>query len=70
MPCRPCVSLFGCERTKELFNKAHKFISVKEYVWFKLFGVFEVDYSIASATGLFDVLELKWYDKFLRIGRY
>jgi gluconokinase len=51
------------ENNPELFGKAHKFISVKEYVWFKLFGAFEVDYSIASAMGMFDILELKWYDK-------
>jgi len=51
------------ENSPELFAKAHKFISVKEYVWFKLFGTFEVDYSIASAMGMFDILELKWYHK-------
>ncbi|MES2062030.1 MAG: gluconokinase [Bacteroidota bacterium] len=51
------------ENSPELFTKAHKFISVKEYVWFKLFGTFEVDYSIASAMGMFDILELKWYHK-------
>ena len=49
------------ENQPELFNSAHKFISIKEYIWHRLFGVFEVDYSIASATGLFDILELKWY---------
>jgi gluconokinase len=49
------------ENEPELFESAHKFISVKEYVWFKLFGVFEVDYSIASAMGMFDILDLKWY---------
>lgn len=50
------------ENEPALFEKAHKFISVKEYVWFKLFGAFEVDHSIASAMGMFDVLDLKWYD--------
>jgi gluconokinase len=58
-----CKLIWLRENDKELFNSAHKFISVKEYVWFKLFGVFEVDYSIASAMGLFDILDLKWYDK-------
>ena len=58
-----CKLIWLRENDGELFNKAHKFISVKEYVWFKLFGVFEVDYSIASAMGLFDILDLKWYDK-------
>jgi gluconokinase len=48
------------ENQPELFDATYKFISIKEFVWFKLFGEFEVDYSIASATGLFDITELKW----------
>lgn len=51
------------ENDPELFDRTHKFISVKEYVWFKLFGAFEVDYSVASAMGMFDILDLKWYHK-------
>lgn len=48
------------QNRQELFDAAHKFISIKEFVWFKLFGQFEVDYSIASATGLFDITALEW----------
>jgi gluconokinase len=44
----------------ELFAQAHKFISVKEFIWFRLFNSFQIDYSIASATGLFDILKLEW----------
>jgi gluconokinase len=58
-----CKIIWLKENNPGLFDKAHKFISVKEYVWFKLFGVFEVDYSIASATGMFDILDLQWYSK-------
>ncbi|TSD66552.1 gluconokinase [Inquilinus sp. KBS0705] len=47
--------------SKDLFDSAYKFISVKEYIWYRLFNCFEVDYSIASATGLFDVVALQWY---------
>ncbi|TDT61083.1 gluconokinase [Fonticella tunisiensis] len=43
-----------------IFNKAHKFISIKEYVFLKFFNEFVVDYSIASATGMFNIFELKW----------
>ena len=43
-----------------LFTKTHKFISIKEFVWYKLFKEFQVDYSIASSTGLFDILKLNW----------
>jgi gluconokinase len=48
------------EHEPELFRKTARFISIKEYVWFKLFGHFEVDYSIASATGLMDIEKLVW----------
>lgn len=43
------------------FASAHKFISVKEYVFLRLFGRYVVDESIASATGLFDIHALQWY---------
>ncbi|MBS1608489.1 MAG: gluconate kinase, partial [Bacteroidetes bacterium] len=48
-----------------VFNKAAKFISVKEYVWFKLFGKFRVDHSIASASCLFDGRTKKWCEESL-----
>jgi Sugar (pentulose and hexulose) kinases len=44
-----------------VFNKAYKFISIKEYIFYKLFGRYMVDESIASATGLFDIHALGWY---------
>ena len=44
-----------------IFKKFAKAISIKEYIWHKLFGVYEIDHSIASATGLFDVLKLEWF---------
>lgn len=44
----------------EIFNNTFKFISVKEYIFYRLFGKFIVDYSIASATGLFNTNELRW----------
>ena len=49
----------------DIFSKAYKFISIKEYIWFHLFGKFQVDYSIASGTGLFDILSFKWYREVL-----
>jgi gluconokinase len=47
----------------DVFNTAYKFIGIKEYIWFHLFNVFEVDYAIASATALFDILKLQWNDE-------
>jgi gluconokinase len=53
------------ENKPEIFAQTHKFISIKEYIWWKLFDVYEVDYSIASATGLFAFEKLSWYTKAL-----
>jgi gluconokinase len=44
----------------EICEKAAKFIGIKEYVFFKLFGEYIVDHSIASATGLFNLEQLDW----------
>jgi gluconokinase len=56
------------EHEPEIFQHAHKFISIKEYIWWKLFQTYEVDYSIASATGLFNINTLTWHDESLEIA--
>jgi gluconokinase len=43
-----------------VFQSASKFISLKEFIWFNLFGEYKVDHSIASATGLFNIHSLQW----------
>jgi gluconokinase len=48
------------ENDPELFKKTFKFISIKEFIWFKLFRTYEVDHSIASATGLMDIHTCEW----------
>lgn len=50
------------ENAPELFSKTARFISIKEYIWYRLFREYEVDYSIASATGLMDIEKLTWND--------
>lgn len=62
-----CKIIWLRENLPVIFQSAMKFISIKEYVWLKLFGEFEVDHSIASATGLFDILQLKWNDNALSL---
>lgn len=54
------------ENEAALFQSTSRFISIKEYIWHKLFGQFEVDYSIASATGLMDIKTLTWSDLALK----
>lgn len=48
------------QEAADLFSRTHKFISIKEYIWHKLFNCFEIDYSIASATGMFNITSLQW----------
>ncbi|MEZ0536656.1 gluconokinase [Caldicellulosiruptoraceae bacterium PP1] len=55
-----CKILWLKDNQKEIYNKTYKFISIKEYIILKLFNEYIVDYSIASATGLFNIFNLKW----------
>lgn len=63
-PCHPMSPLYKImwlrAHEKDTFDKTHKFISIKEYVIYKFFGEYLVDYSIASATGLFNIYHLEW----------
>lgn len=52
----------------ELFSKSDKFISIKEYIFFKLFGKYVIDYSIASGTGLFNIFTLSWDEEALKVA--
>ena len=56
------------QNQKELFGQTAKFISIKELIWFRLFGQFQVDHSIASATGLFDILKFCWSQDALKLA--
>ncbi len=44
-----------------IFQKTFKFTGIKEYLIFKLSGEFLTDFSIASATGLFDGKRVEWF---------
>lgn len=52
----------------EIFKQAAKFISIKEYIFYRLFEQYLVDYSIASATGLMNLKELTWDKEALSIA--
>jgi len=55
-----CKIIWIRENQPEFFNNVYKFISIKEYIWYRLFHTFEVDHSIASCSGLMDVEKLAW----------
>jgi gluconokinase len=55
-----CKLIWLKENQGDLFNRAYKFIGIKEYVFFKLFKVYFLDVSMASATGLMNANSLQW----------
>lgn len=56
------------ENKRDIFERAAKFVSIKEYLWFQLFQTYEVDYSIASASGLMDIQKIQWHNKALELA--
>jgi gluconokinase len=60
-PMSPLAKLVWLRREQpEVFTRTARFIGIKEYVFFRLFKRYVVDYSIASATGLFNLSQLDW----------
>lgn len=62
-----CKIIWLRENDPDLFSRTHKFISIKEYIWNKLFKEFKIDHSIASSTGLFDISQLVWHENALNV---
>ncbi|HVM89161.1 MAG TPA: gluconokinase [Puia sp.] len=60
-----CKILWLKNNKPEIFYITHKFIGIKEYLWHEFFGKYQVDYSIASATGMFDIYKYVWNNEAL-----
>jgi gluconokinase len=48
------------ENQPELFQKAFKFVGIKEYIFYRLFGIYVIDSSLAAATGWMNMETLQW----------
>lgn len=69
-PMSPLAKLIWLREEKEnIFKQAARFIGIKEYVFHALFGEYVVDYSIASATGLFNIYNLDWDEEALETAQ-
>ncbi|MEO9004155.1 MAG: gluconokinase [Ginsengibacter sp.] len=55
-----CKIIWLRENKPRIFKDAFKFISIKEFIWYQLFEKYEIDFSIASATGLFNIKRCNW----------
>lgn len=47
-------------KRREIFSRAHRWVSAKEYVLWKITGELAVDPSVASGSGLMQVKTLRW----------
>lgn len=56
-----CKIMWLRDNQSHIFAVTHKFISIKEFVFYRFFNQYLVDHSIASATGLFDIYKKAWY---------
>ncbi|GGA90899.1 gluconokinase [Puia dinghuensis] len=63
-----CKLLWMKAEQPEIFGRAARFISIKEYIWWHLFGEYRVDHSLASATGLFDIRRRVWNAESLELA--
>ena len=61
-----CKLLWLQQHDPIIFNRAYKFIGIKEYVCHQFTGEYFVDTSIASATGLLNIHTLQWDNSILR----
>lgn len=66
-PMAPLSKLIWMQKHQpDWLKQAHKIVSIKSYVIYRLFDVLVEDHSIASATGLFDIFNLSWYELALK----
>lgn len=60
-PMSPLAKLIWLRKEHpDLFGQAARFVSLKEWIWYQWFQVWEVDASIASATGLYNLDQQVW----------
>ena len=66
-PMTPFAKLLWASENKVAWGQnAKMFIGIKEWILQKITGVYEMDYSIASATGMFDIHQNQWHDSCLK----
>ncbi len=61
-----CKIMWLRDHQPAVFAAAHKFIGIKEFIFYRFFGEYYIDHSIASATGLFDIYNKTWYEPALK----
>lgn len=71
VPLHPMSPLCKIEWFREvqpdLFQKTFKWVSIKDWIWWQLTGRLEVDHSVASASGMFDIRRRQWLPEALSL---
>lgn len=68
-PMSPFCKLAWMKKSSpELLDLAFKAVGIKEYLWFLITGLWQVDYSIASASGLFSQQTMQWHQDALKLA--
>ncbi|AEN99460.1 gluconokinase [Lactobacillus sanfranciscensis] len=68
-PMTPLTKIMWLRNEKpDIYKKTRYFVGIKEYINYKLFGELKEDYSIANATGLFNIFTMDWDDQALEVA--
>ena len=68
-PMSPLTKLIWMRENRiEAYEQAKRFVSIKEFLTGRWFDTASVDYSIASATGMFDIETLSWNEEALELA--
>ncbi|WP_138750838.1 gluconokinase [Paenibacillus sinopodophylli] len=68
-PMTPFLKLLWMKEVQdEAYHQAAYFMSIKEYITYCWFGRRLIDYSMASATGLFNPITLEWDTELLELA--
>jgi gluconokinase len=60
-PMSPLIKLMWMrEHEPHLLHTTYQFLGIKEFILARMFGQCVIDYSLASATGLFNIHHLEW----------
>ncbi|QEC68904.1 gluconate kinase [Panacibacter ginsenosidivorans] len=63
-----CKLLWLKNEKPQIFNAADKFISIKEFIYSKLFNKYIIDEGIACSTGLYNIYDNKWNKQSLQLA--
>ncbi|MFJ5623235.1 gluconokinase [Peribacillus loiseleuriae] len=68
-PMSPITKLMWLRHEhQEIFANTSKYLGIKEYIFYKFFNEYVMDYSLASATGMFNINDLTWDAEALSIA--